>query len=76
MSEFLPPIPGDRTSSTDDERIGEVMPLPPPAHLIRFFPIRGTPAEALVARTRQAVNEHSAPAIRSAAGRHRPLFHS
>jgi len=57
MNEFLPPVPDDRTSSTDDERIGEVVPLPPPAHLIRFFPIRGTPAEALVARTRQAVNE-------------------
>src|SRR5271168_1058470 len=45
----------DRTSSTDDERIGNVVPLPPPAHLIRFFPIRGTPAEALVSRTRQAI---------------------
>jgi 3-deoxy-7-phosphoheptulonate synthase len=53
--EFLPSVPDDRTSATDDERIGEVLPLPPPAHLIRFFPIRGTPAELLVTNTRQAI---------------------
>ena len=47
--------PDDRTSSTDDERIADVVPLPPPEHLIRFFPIRGTAAEALVAGTREAV---------------------
>src|ERR1700678_3858134 len=58
MNEDLTPaIIDDRTSSTDDERIGNIVPLPPPAHLIRFFPIRGTPAEALVLRTRQAVKE-------------------
>ncbi|MGE5117329.1 MAG: 3-deoxy-7-phosphoheptulonate synthase [Betaproteobacteria bacterium] len=45
----------ERTSQTDDERIKDVMPLPPPEHLIRFFPIRGTPVEALVAGTRQAI---------------------
>jgi 3-deoxy-7-phosphoheptulonate synthase len=55
--DFLPPMIDDRTSSTDDERIGNVVPLPPPAHLIRFFPIRGTPAETLVSRTRQDVKE-------------------
>ncbi|MBC7702918.1 MAG: hypothetical protein H7274_03090, partial [Rhodoferax sp.] len=32
----------DRTSQTDDERIKDVTVLPPPEHLIRFFPIRGT----------------------------------
>ena len=33
----------ERTSQTDDERIKDVMPLPPPEHLIRFFPIAGLP---------------------------------
>src|SRR5690606_38851171 len=33
----------EKTSRTDDERIRNVMPLPPPEHLIRFFPIQGTP---------------------------------
>lgn len=47
----------DRTSSTDDERIAEIVPLPPPAHLIRFFPIQGTPTEALIARTRAQVKQ-------------------
>src|SRR5687768_17285229 len=28
----------DKTSLTDDERIDNVIPLPPPEHLIRFFP--------------------------------------
>jgi len=32
-----------------------VTPLPPPEHLIRFFPIAGTPVEQLVGDTRQAV---------------------
>ena len=30
----------DRTSRTDDERIKDITVLPPPEHLIRFFPIR------------------------------------
>ena len=47
--------PVDKTSQTDDERIKDVTPLPPPEHLIRFFPIRGTPVEALVTKTRQAI---------------------
>ena len=34
---------GERTSRTDDQRIRDVTPLPPPEHLIRFFPIAGTP---------------------------------
>ncbi len=45
----------DRTSQTDDERIHHVTPLPPPEHLIRFFPIRGTPVENLVSETRHHI---------------------
>ena len=47
--------PGDKTSRTDDERIKNVTPLPPPEHLIRFFPIRGTPVEQLVGDTRERI---------------------
>ena len=42
----------DRTSRTDDERIKAITVLPPPEHLIRFFPISGTPVEQLVSTTR------------------------
>ena len=45
----------EKTSQTDDERIQDVTPLPPPEHLIRFFPIRGTPVETLVSDTRQRI---------------------
>jgi 3-deoxy-7-phosphoheptulonate synthase len=45
----------ERTSDTDDQRIRDVTPLPPPEHLIRFFPIAGTPVERLVGDTRNAV---------------------
>ena len=45
----------EKTSETDDQRIEDVTPLPPPEHLIRFFPIAGTPIERLVANTRQNV---------------------
>ena len=47
--------PVEKTSQTDDERIENVMPLPPPEHLIKFFPIQGTPIEALVTETRQSI---------------------
>ncbi|RRS04835.1 3-deoxy-7-phosphoheptulonate synthase [Aquabacterium soli] len=47
--------PADKTSKTDDERIRNVTPLPPPEHLIRFFPIRGTAVETLVSDTRRAI---------------------
>ena len=47
--------PVDRTSQTDDERIEDIMPLPPPEHLIRFFPIRGTAMERLVVDTRARI---------------------
>ena len=45
----------DRTSITDDERIKDITVLPPPEHLIRFFPISGTPVEALVSSTRKRI---------------------
>ena len=47
--------PPDRTSQTDDARIEDITPLPPPEHLIRFFPIRGTAVESLVTQTRQRI---------------------
>ena len=40
------------TSLTDDARIKDINVLPPPEHLIRFFPIAGTPAETLITKTR------------------------
>ena len=51
------PAPLDKTSRTDDERIADVTPLPPPEHLIRFFPIRGTSVETLVAGTRAHIRD-------------------
>src|SRR5687768_18469132 len=49
--------PVDKTSQTDDERIKDITVLPPPEHLIRFFPISGTPVESLIGRTRHAIHE-------------------
>src|SRR5260221_14094416 len=46
----------DKTSLTADERIEIIVPLPPPEHLIRFFPIQGTPVEQLISRTRLRVS--------------------
>ena len=48
--------PVDKTSQTDDERIKDITVLPPPEHLIRFFPIGGTPVEALITKTRQRIH--------------------
>ncbi|MDP2818464.1 MAG: 3-deoxy-7-phosphoheptulonate synthase [Polaromonas sp.] len=48
--------PVDKTSQTDDERIKDITVLPPPEHLIRFFPISGTPVESLITQTRQAIH--------------------
>jgi 3-deoxy-7-phosphoheptulonate synthase len=45
----------ERTSRTDDLRIKDVTPLPPPEHLIRFFPIAGTPVEQLIGDTRGVI---------------------
>ena len=47
----------DKTSLTDDERIENVNPLPPPEHLIRFFPIQGTPVEGLISETRRRLRQ-------------------
>ena len=51
------PIPADKTSLTDDERIQDIVPLPPPEHLIRFFPIQGTAVEAQITETRRQVRQ-------------------
>jgi len=47
----------DKTSLTDDERIDNIVPLPPPEHLIRFFPIQGTAVETQIAETRAKVRQ-------------------
>ncbi|MEL4179445.1 3-deoxy-7-phosphoheptulonate synthase [Roseateles sp. PN1] len=49
--------PQDKTSQTDDQRIRDVTPLPPPEHLIRFFPISGTPMEKLISGTRKRIRD-------------------
>jgi 3-deoxy-7-phosphoheptulonate synthase len=47
--------PLDKTSQTDNQRIKDIAVLPPPEHLIRFFPIQDTPVEALIAKTRKHI---------------------
>jgi 3-deoxy-7-phosphoheptulonate synthase len=47
----------EKTSQTDDERIKDINVLPPPEHLIRFFPIRGTPVEKLITGTRRGIHD-------------------
>jgi 3-deoxy-7-phosphoheptulonate synthase len=47
--------PVERTSQTDDQRIVGITTLPPPEHLIRFFPIQGTAMEQLVSKTRHNI---------------------
>ena len=46
----------ERTSRTDDARIKDITVLPPPDHLIRFFPIKGTPVESLITHTRKTIH--------------------
>ncbi len=46
----------EKTSQTDDERIKDITVLPPPDHLIRFFPIHGTAVESLISGTRQTIH--------------------
>jgi len=46
----------EKTSKTDDERIKDINVLPPPEHLIRFFPIRGTAVESLITHTRKSIH--------------------
>ncbi len=48
--------PADRTSQTDDQRIKDITVLPPPEHLIRFFPIQGTAVESLISSTRERIH--------------------
>lgn len=48
--------PVGKTSQTDNQRIQEITVLPPAEHLIRFFPIKATPIEALVAQTRANIH--------------------
>ncbi len=55
--ESLTPPPTDRMSETDDQRIENIVPLPPPAHLIQFFPIRNTPVEDFISDTRRNVRD-------------------
>jgi 3-deoxy-7-phosphoheptulonate synthase len=57
IDSYLATVPADKTSLTDDERIENIVPLPPPEHLIRFFPIQGTPVEQLITHARRAVRE-------------------
>ncbi|HMO35271.1 MAG TPA: 3-deoxy-7-phosphoheptulonate synthase, partial [Gemmatales bacterium] len=45
------------TSLTDDLHISEVVPLPPPENLIRFFPISGSASEKLVKQTRSTIRK-------------------
>jgi len=45
----------EKTGLADDARIKDIIVLPPPEHLIRFFPIRASAVEALVCDTRQRV---------------------
>ena len=57
LDNYLAIVPADKTSLTDDERIDNIVPLPPPEHLIRFFPIQGTPVETLVTETRRKLRQ-------------------
>ena len=47
----------DKTSETDDQRIKNITVLPPPEHLIRFFPISGTKIEHLISETRHKIRD-------------------
>ena len=46
-----------KTGQTDDARIKDITVLPPPEHLIRFFPIRGTAVESLISDTRRTIHD-------------------
>lgn len=50
-------VPVDRMSATDDQRVDQIVPLPPPVDLIRFFPIKNSPAESLISTTRQKIRD-------------------
>jgi 3-deoxy-7-phosphoheptulonate synthase len=57
MTATFIPNAQDKTSRTDDERVESVALLPPPEHLIRFFPIEGTAVETLVGDTRSRIRQ-------------------
>ncbi len=57
VENYQTPAPADKTSLTDDERIENIVPLPPPENLIRFFPIQHTRVETLIATARRSVRE-------------------
>jgi 3-deoxy-7-phosphoheptulonate synthase len=46
----------ETTSQTDNQRIKDINVLPPPEHLIRFFPIQNTPVEKLITQTRHNIH--------------------
>ncbi len=50
----------EKTSDTDDQRIKDITVLPPPEHLIRFFPIKGTAIESLISSTRKSIRQQLA----------------
>ena len=50
------PMGTEKTSQTDDQRIKDITVLPPPEHLIRFFPIQGTKVEELITHTRRSIH--------------------
>jgi 3-deoxy-7-phosphoheptulonate synthase len=56
LAESAPPPTTDRTSATDDQRIEQITILPPPAHLIQFFPVHNTPVEEFIAATRKRIS--------------------
>ncbi len=47
----------EKTWVTDDSRIKDVTPIPPPENLIRFFPIEWTVVESQVRNSRDAVSQ-------------------
>lgn len=57
LDDLMDVPPPDRLSATDDQRIAHILPLPPPAHLIRFFPVKDTPAEQFIADARGRVSQ-------------------
>ncbi|MFM9972076.1 MAG: 3-deoxy-7-phosphoheptulonate synthase [Burkholderiales bacterium] len=50
-------LPEDSTSATDDVRISGITPIPSPEALIRFFPIKDSPVESLVAKCRGDIRD-------------------
>ncbi len=59
-----PAIPGITTSikpaQTDNERIKDITVLPPPEHLIRFFPSGAQPVEKLISKPASHPQGHRA----------------